>query len=89
MPKQTYYVTLTIDEEYGIISARCVRHRAPGVLKFETAWPTSMTIFDDNGTTSLHPDDGREIMTYGDRDQAIGEAITSLRDNFDRDDKYR
>lgn len=89
MPKHVYNVTIILDDDYGIVNVRCTRPVIPGVARFETAWPTAMTIFDDNGTTALHPNDGHEIMTYDDRDEAIGEAITSLRDNFDRDDQYR
>lgn len=83
----TYRVTITINDADRIVNVDATAEHLPNKhLRLETAWaPEGADVY----WTARHPDDGHEIMTYEDRDQAIGEALTSLRDTVDADAQYR
>lgn len=95
--KKLYGVIVVIDDDNGIVNVTSIPAHMPGkMLSFETAWLTN----NDQQAIShhadhqpypmvIHPVGHHKIMTYDDRDEAIGEAMTSLRDHIDNDERYR
>lgn len=81
-----YQVEIEVNEVYRIIRVDCRTAELPGkILSFETAWASEDPHVRDVVT---HPDDDHEIMTYANKNEAIGEAMTSLRDHFDNHERY-
>lgn len=91
MALNLYAVIVTVNDDNGIVNVTSHAAHLPGkTLSFETAWcPDSLHDCHPEGCVARDPSDGHEIMTYDDKDQAIGEAMTSLRDSIDCDDRYR
>lgn len=84
MAAKTYVILVQIDDEDRTVTATL---SVAGLVRksqsYQTAWST------DPDETVTDPDDGHDIMTYDYRDEAIGELMTSIRDNFDDETKYR
>lgn len=94
--KKIYAVLVVIDDDAGIVDVSSHSGQGHGTQRYQTAWfkddgtqrlSTDGVETDDEGQV-LHPEYGHEIMTYNDRDEAIGEAMTSLRDHVDDEDRY-
>lgn len=84
MAEKTYVIIVQVDDEHQTVTALLkATHIRRGNQSYQTAWSA------DSDEAVLDPQDGHEIMTYDDRDSAIGELMTSVRDNFDNDSKYR
>ena len=90
---QKYTATITIDDEHGIVNVDCTAEYLPGKkLSFETAWDNAsgdQTFTTEDTGMVIHPSHGHTVMTYDNKDEAIGEAMTSLRNCFDKDEWYR
>ena len=84
MQQEIYGMLIVIDNEHQIARAKIVSNQHAGTQSYETAWHDNPEI-----PLIVSPDDGHEIMTYEDRDQALGELLTSVRDHFDDATRYR
>lgn len=93
MPKHSYNVLVDIDTDACIVDVRAYRVNGGGQITFQTAWnETPLPVLAGPNTYDTwavqHPIHGHTIMTYESRDEAVGEAMTSLRDKIDDEALY-
>ena len=83
MQPEIYSVLIVVDNEHRIARAKIVSDQHAGTQSYETAWHENETV------TITSPEDGHEIMTYDEKEEALGELLTSVRDHFDDATRYR
>lgn len=80
-----YSVEVHIDRTHHVVTVISRAAHLPEMrLAFQTAWGD-----DDGHETPANGAYRAGIVLYDDYDEAVGEALTNLREYIDQDDRYR
>lgn len=79
-----YSIDVVIDRTHHVVTVISRAAHLPEMrLAFQAAWG------DAPGAAPSDPTYRRDIVTYDDEDEALGEVLTDLRNRIDHDDRYR